>query len=575
MAVAFMAALEAEPETYDQAFDRVLDGRASLIRERIRDLVNPGMRVLDLGCGPGLFAIEAAKRGASVVAVDADQNMVAAAKAKASGIDNPPEFIHQDVLQLGEEIERQSGGSGPPPSSAYDLIVSTFLLSELKPTQRDLLMRIIRALLREDGRFAIAAEILPKDRAEKNKFWANRRKAEKGARKKFPAPITDLSELADAAGLQITSTEPYGPEITFIEGVKSVSVTSNPYRDVKRPYQGLHAKGRIWYNHLTGSWRGMPIQPGLYKIGNATPDSPVIVTANYELTYYTVMRALAKDGMDAWVLACDTAGINVWCAARGTHFSTDDVIHMVRLAGLQGVVTHRELILPQLAAAGMDINSIRDRTGFRVRYGPVRIRDLSEWMSLERPRPKPREMATVSFNLRERMEMTVAHIPFLFAALLWKPFLAIVVGLLGINALLFALFPTVFGMAIPPSLGVVALLLQFLLALFGNALVLGLVFPILPSKGNSFIRRALGLSGITLPVALLIMIVISAHWTVLVSWMVAQFVLSVSLTMDFAGMTPVSDPKVIREEYPFLIRTLQVGSLFIIGFNIIAFILGW
>lgn len=575
MAVAFMAALEEEPETYDQAFDRVLDGRASQIRDRIIELVKPGMLILDLGCGPGLFAIEAAKRGASVVAVDADGNMIATAKEKASSMDNPPEFIHQDVLQLGEDIERQSGGSDTHHSSGYDLIVSTFLLSELKPTQRHLFMHIIGTLLRDDGTFAVAAETLPKDRTEKNKFWANRKKAEKDARRKLPPPITDLGGLVEAAALRITSTESYGPEITFVEGVKSESAASNPYRNLRRPYQGVRARGRIWYNHLTGSWRGMPIQPGLYKIGNPSPASPVIVTANYELTYYTVMRALARDGIEAWVLVCDTAGINVWCAARGTHFNSDDVIHMIRLTGLWSVVQHRELILPQLAAAGMDVNAIRDRTGFRVRYGPVRIQDLSKWMNLERPRPKPREMATVTFSLRERMEMTVAHIPFLFAALLWKPFLAIVVGLLGFNALLFTVLPAVFTMTIPTSLGVVYLLLQFLLALFGNALVLGIIFPVLPSKDNSFIRRGVGFAGVTLPVALLIMLLMAAHSTVIVSWMVVQLVLSIALTMDFAGMTPVSDPKVIREEYPYLIRTLQIGGLFLIVFNIIAFILGW
>jgi 2-polyprenyl-3-methyl-5-hydroxy-6-metoxy-1,4-benzoquinol methylase len=47
-----MTALEKSPETYDKAFDEVLEGRASLIREQILGLVKPGMKVLDLGCGP-------------------------------------------------------------------------------------------------------------------------------------------------------------------------------------------------------------------------------------------------------------------------------------------------------------------------------------------------------------------------------------------------------------------------------------------------------------------------------------------------------------------------------------------
>ena len=93
LSVAFMAALEDVPESYDKAFDDVLEGRSSQVRETILELVKPGMRVLDLGCGPGLFAVEAAKKGASVVGIDADQKMIDAAKAKVTGIENPISFL--------------------------------------------------------------------------------------------------------------------------------------------------------------------------------------------------------------------------------------------------------------------------------------------------------------------------------------------------------------------------------------------------------------------------------------------------------------------------------------------------
>lgn len=575
MAVAFMAALEKAPETYDQEFDRVLDGRATRIRENILELVKPEMRVLDLGCGPGRFALEASKKGASVVAVDADENMIAIAKSKAVSYENPPEFIHLDVLRMGEDIDKQRNASGVSHKGDYDLIVSTFLLSELKTSERHLFMHIIKHLLKEDGIFAIAAETLPQKRSDRRMFWRNRRTAEKEAGKRLSSPIVDLGHIAEVLGLEIIRNEFYGPEITMIVGTKGEPDFSSPNINLKLKFHGPKARVRIWYNHLSGSWRGMPIQPGLYKVGNPGPESIVIVTANYELTYYTVMRTLAKDSIDAWVLVCDTAGINVWCAARGIHFDSDDVIHMIRLTGLHDVVNHREMILPQLAAAGMNPTMIRERTGFRVRYGPVRIQDLAKWMKLERPRPKPKEMATVTFNLRERMEMTVAHIPFLFAALLWIPIATLVTGLLAINVILFLALPSIFTFAVPISLSIVAILLQFVLALFGNAFTLGLIFPILPSKGNSFLRRGVGLAGITLPLAAVIMILLAVPWTVFVSWLTVQFILSITLTMDFAGMSSVSDPKVIRMESPLMLVTLIVGSIFIIGFNIIAFVIGW
>ncbi|MFX1485145.1 MAG: SAM-dependent methyltransferase, partial [Promethearchaeota archaeon] len=70
MAVAFMAALERSPETYDKEFDKILEGRQVLVRDRLLELVKPGMRVLDLGCGPGSFTQEASRIGAEAVGVD-------------------------------------------------------------------------------------------------------------------------------------------------------------------------------------------------------------------------------------------------------------------------------------------------------------------------------------------------------------------------------------------------------------------------------------------------------------------------------------------------------------------------
>ncbi|MHA2384648.1 MAG: methyltransferase domain-containing protein [Candidatus Thorarchaeota archaeon] len=571
MAVAFMTALEKSPETYDKAFDEVLEGRASLIREQILGLVKPGMKVLDLGCGPGLLAMEMAKKGASVVGVDSNVNMIGLAKIRAAELENAPTFISGDILTIGEAFDRPEESD----EDQFDLIISTFLLSELKPLQRDVFMHIVQTMLKDDGLFAIASEVLPDTSSDRRMFWKNRKKAEQDSGKRLASPVTDLTHLISDWGLVIEESKMYGSEIMYVTGKSGTRPSSTKYQTMAKEFAGAKARGRIWYNHLTGGWRGIPIQPGLYKSGSPTSDSPVVVTANYELTYYTVMRALAKDRLDAWVLVCDTNGINVWCAARGIHFDSDDVIHMIRLTELHKLVNHKELILPQLAAAGMDPTMIRRRTGFRVRYGPIRIHDLTRWLELEKPKPKPRDMASVTFNLRERMEQSVAHIPFLFAVLLWKPIAGVIAGLLAANIMTATIFPSMYANVFSITIDVLVLISQLTLTLIGNAFMLGLMFPILPSKANSFWRRGLGFAGITLPVALIIMLLLQAPWTAIVVWLAAQFVMATSLTMDWSGMTSVSDPKVIRREYPNMITTLKVGAAFIVIFNMLVLFMGW
>ena len=81
-------------EAYDARFERLaregryLHGEADLVGELLRDpLQAPSGPVLDAGCGTGRVALELARRGVAVVGADVDPVMLAAARAKAPGLD--------------------------------------------------------------------------------------------------------------------------------------------------------------------------------------------------------------------------------------------------------------------------------------------------------------------------------------------------------------------------------------------------------------------------------------------------------------------------------------------------------
>ncbi len=59
-----------------------------------------GQRILDAGCGPGQFAIEAARRGAAVVAVDLSPSLIAVARERAqrAAPEGAIDFIAGDLL---------------------------------------------------------------------------------------------------------------------------------------------------------------------------------------------------------------------------------------------------------------------------------------------------------------------------------------------------------------------------------------------------------------------------------------------------------------------------------------------
>lgn len=95
-----------------------------------------------------------------------------------------------------------------------------------------------------------------------------------------------------------------------------------------------------------------PTKTGLIKIGNPNRQSPVLLTGNFGLTVARVKRAMK--GIDAYLLVANSHGINVWCAAAGGHLTSHAVVSVLKTSGVSELVDHRCVILPQLAATGIE-----------------------------------------------------------------------------------------------------------------------------------------------------------------------------------------------------------------------------
>ncbi|MCE8423843.1 MAG: carbon monoxide dehydrogenase [Candidatus Methanoperedens sp.] len=160
------------------------------------------------------------------------------------------------------------------------------------------------------------------------------------------------------------------------------------------------------------------IEPGLYTMGKPTKESPVFVSANYTLSFDALRSAL--HGNDCYILVLDTKGINVWCAAGKKTFGTNELVYRIEVVGLNDVVNHRTLIVPQLGATGVDAREVRARSGFKVEFGPVRAADLPEYLKTHQA---TREMRRVRFTLSDRIvlipvEMKNFLIPVLIASVI-------------------------------------------------------------------------------------------------------------------------------------------------------------
>lgn len=287
--------------------------------------------------------------------------------------------------------------------------------------------------------------------------------------------------------------------------------------------------------------------PGIYAVGSPSASSPVLVTANYKLSFDTLRRELS--GLDVWILVLDTRGINVWCAAGKELFSTEEVVSKVQSTRLAELVSHRELILPQLSATAVGAHKVRKGCGFKVRYGPVAAPDIPKFLATGQA---DEAMRSVTFTLKERAELIPVE---LYA--MGKPLLIMILAAFVLSGI----GPGIYDFGAAWSRGLAAITATITGILAGGAVV-PLLLNRLPWK--QFWPKGLLTGMLT---GLLTAIVFKASLSImgslaLILWSGAA---SSFLAMNFTGSTPYTSPTGVETEMKRGIPVQIVLSVLALG----------
>ena len=273
------------------------------------------------------------------------------------------------------------------------------------------------------------------------------------------------------------------------------------------------------------------VAPGIYAVGKPGQSSPVLVTANYKLSFDALRFHLGETA--AWLLVIDTRGVNVWCAAGKGTFSSEEIIASVDRFRLGELVAHRELIVPQLAATGVSARLVRQRSGFNVLFGPVRTADLAAYFRHGKECSEP--MRTVSFTLAERAVLIPVEL-----YLLAKPLLATLV----LAFFLSGIGPGFFSPGAALDRGTI-LLVATLFGIVGGAVLVPLLLPWLPG-------RQFWIKGLTpgLLMALLACLLLAPRLDPLEILALSLWIPAASscLAMNFTGSTPFTSPSGVEYE---------------------------
>jgi len=288
------------------------------------------------------------------------------------------------------------------------------------------------------------------------------------------------------------------------------------------------------------------VDPGLYALGRPDGNAPVLVTANYKMSFDRLRESLP--GRDAWILALDTKGINVWCAAGKGTFGAEELARRVKASGLERVVAHRRLILPQLGAPGIAAHKVNKQCGFKPEYGPIKASDLPAFLD-NRGKATP-EMRRKTFTLGERVVLIPVE---LVAALKISVFILPALFLLGgfggglgfwANAARQGLFAV----------------MAFVAALLAGTVLAPALLPWLP--GRAFSVKGLGIGLVTALAYLASQGVDMSSWASrleALAWLILIPAVSSFLAMNFTGASTYTSLSGVKKEMRAAVP-LQIGA---------------
>jgi acetyl-CoA decarbonylase/synthase complex subunit gamma len=132
-------------------------------------------------------------------------------------------------------------------------------------------------------------------------------------------------------------------------------------------------------NIYTDPQKPIQVQPGLYEINNPTAESPLLVTTNFSITYFSVANEVESAGLPAWLLVCDAEGMSVLTAWAAGKFDAERIAKDVKRFNVPDKVNGKQIVLPgHVAVLSGELEE--ELPGWQIRVGPREAVDLPSFI---------------------------------------------------------------------------------------------------------------------------------------------------------------------------------------------------
>lgn len=169
----------------------------------------------------------------------------------------------------------------------------------------------------------------------------------------FPhTPAAAVQAVAKYAGFVVL--DEFTPELVY----PLLTLRQNIYTDPQKPIQ---------------------VQPGVYEINNPTPESPVLITTNFSITYFSVANEVEGSGQPAWLLVCDAEGMSVLTAWAAGKFDAERIAKAIKGFNVADKISRKRVVMPgHVAVLSGELEE--ELPGWEIRVGPREAVDLPKFM---------------------------------------------------------------------------------------------------------------------------------------------------------------------------------------------------
>jgi acetyl-CoA decarbonylase/synthase complex subunit gamma len=132
-------------------------------------------------------------------------------------------------------------------------------------------------------------------------------------------------------------------------------------------------------NIYTDPQKPIQVQPGIYEINSPKPESPVLVTTNFSITYFAVANEVEGSGLPAWLVVTDAEGMSVLTAWAAGKFDAERIAKAIKGFDLASKVSNKRIVLPgHVAVLSGELEE--ELQGWEIRVGPREAVDLPAFM---------------------------------------------------------------------------------------------------------------------------------------------------------------------------------------------------